>query len=85
MYPDSVFGLQCRGQGQRLLLLETKGLHLAGEDTKYKLGLMRRLNEAFADERGASIGTLELQGAGAALRLKAQRHPSCRARSCSTS
>jgi type III restriction enzyme len=63
VYPDFVFALRTGSQGRRLVLLETKGLHLQGEDTRYKQALLARLSEAFRDERGTRIGSLELSAA----------------------
>ncbi len=64
VYPDFVFALTGNGSAQRLVLLETKGLHLQGDDTSYKQALLARLGAAFRDERGQRTGSLELQGAG---------------------
>ena len=41
--------------------METKGLHLQGQDTDYKRALLERLSQAFSDERGV-FGELELVG-----------------------
>ena len=47
----------------RLVVLETKGLHLAGSnDTLYKQALLERLTQAFADASLARVGGLELVG-----------------------
>lgn len=62
VYPDFVFALE-GGGARRIVLLETKGLHLQGQDTRYKQELMARLTQAFGDERGTRIGSLELQTA----------------------
>lgn len=63
VYPDFVFGLQTDGDTARVVLLETKGLHLQGnDDTHYKQALLQRLSAAFADERWARAGELALQG-----------------------
>ncbi len=64
VYPDFVFALRVEGQVSRLVLLETKGLHLQGEDTTYKSKLFERLSAAFDDERAKRVGSLELEGAG---------------------
>lgn len=63
VYPDFVFA-RVTGQGsQKLVVLETKGLHLAGStDTAYKEQLLQRLTEAFADESLTPVGGLELVG-----------------------
>lgn len=62
VYPDFVFAVDGAGAvGQRVVLLETKGLHLQNGDTAYKQALMERLTRAFADERSTRIGQLALQ------------------------
>ena len=64
VYPDFVFGLVARDGVSRVVLMETKGLHLAGSfDTQYKDALLKRLAAAFADERAIRVGDLELGGA----------------------
>jgi len=62
VYPDFVFALAHAGLEPRLVLLETKGLHLANDDTDYKRALLARLQQAYSDERFARVGTLELEG-----------------------
>lgn len=62
VYPDFVFALAHDGAAQRLVLLETKGLHLANDDTEYKRALLDRLQQAYSDERFSQVGTLELEG-----------------------
>lgn len=62
VYPDFIFALE-GGPSRRIVLLETKGLHLQGEDTRYKQALLARLSHAFEDARGQRIGTLELDSA----------------------
>lgn len=66
VYPDFVFGLTTQAAGrERMVLMETKGLHLAGSrDTAYKQRLLERLTDAFRDERGSAAGELELVGQG---------------------
>jgi type III restriction enzyme len=62
VYPDFVFGQHIEGDRSRVVLLETKGEHLAGaSDTAYKQSLLARLTEIFADERTFRAGELELQ------------------------
>ncbi len=62
VYPDFVFA-QLSGSGAaRMVLLETKGLHLQGADTAYKQALFERLTRAFTDRRFASAGELVLEG-----------------------
>jgi type III restriction enzyme len=60
VYPDFVVGvLSAEGQ-TRTVVMEAKGLHLAGADTTYKQALPERLTRAFGDERGIGAGRLEL-------------------------
>ena len=65
VYPDFVFALQARDGIARMVLLETKGLHLKNDDTDYKRRLMQRLSDAFRDERFTKVGTLGLEGEAA--------------------
>lgn len=65
VYPDFVFAVDRREGGTRIVLLETKGLHLANEDTAYKRALLTRLTEAYADARWQSVGRLELESGSA--------------------
>jgi len=63
VYPDFVFARLDAQGGQKLVVLETKGLHLAGSgDTAYKQALLQRLTQAFADESVVPAGGLELLG-----------------------
>lgn len=63
VYPDFIFGFFTRGSDSRVVLLETKGAHLAGNaDTKYKQALLAALTDAYCDERFRSAGELELEG-----------------------
>ena len=62
VYPDFVFGQYLDGERSRIVLLETKGEHLAGaSDTQYKQSLLDRLTQLFRDERTFRAGELELQ------------------------
>ena len=65
VYPDFVFA-HVSGAGENsLVVLETKGLHLAGSnDTQYKQALLLRLTEAFAQNRMQPTGQVELVGGG---------------------
>ena len=66
VYPDFVFGVLTRDGATRTVVMETKGMHLAGStDTTYKQALLRKLTAAFADERGRAAGQLVLAGAEA--------------------
>jgi type III restriction enzyme len=62
VYPDFVFGFLTQGSESRIVLLETKGMHLAGSaDTEYKKALLAALTEAYCDERFRSSGELGLE------------------------
>ncbi|MDP1733528.1 MAG: DEAD/DEAH box helicase family protein [Sulfuritalea sp.] len=61
VYPDFVFAKLDNDGATQLVVLETKGLHLAGShDTNYKQKLLERLSEVFSDERAMRAGELEL-------------------------
>ena len=62
VYPDFIFAVTTVSGVERTVLLETKGLHLAGGDTTYKQGLLERLTRAYRDERLARVGELSLSG-----------------------
>lgn len=58
VYPDLLFALQRTGKGDRVIALEMKGEHLAGNDkTEYVQKLLRLLSDNYAFER---VGGLEL-------------------------
>jgi type III restriction enzyme len=63
VYPDFVFA-RVSGDGQnKVVVLETKGLHLAGsDDTHYKQVLLQRLTQAYAAQSLSSVGEVELIG-----------------------
>jgi type III restriction enzyme len=62
VYPDFVFARLDGEQHSRMVVMETKGLHLAGSsDTGYKQNLLNRLTAAFRDERFTKAGTLALE------------------------
>ena len=65
VYPDFVFA-KVSGEGQNtVVVLETKGLHLAGsDDTQYKQALLQRLTQAYASQSLSSAGEVELVGDG---------------------
>ena len=65
VYPDFVFAVRGEAGVTTLVLLETKGLHLQGEDTTYKQALLARLSNAFRDERWQRVGSLDLEGGSA--------------------
>ena len=63
VYPDFVFAQRTDAGPSRLVVLETKGMHLAGSgDTTYKQELLDGLRRAFADESLDRIGEVELVG-----------------------
>ncbi len=63
IYPDFVFARVTIEGSSQMVVLETKGLHLAGStDTDYKRALLDRLSTAYRDERVAILGTLALDG-----------------------
>jgi type III restriction enzyme len=65
VYPDFVFARVSGDGAAKLVVLETKGLHLAGSnDTAYKQALLQHLSNAYADQRLARAGELELVGEG---------------------
>ena len=64
VYPDFVFGMLTRHGRSRTVVMESKGMQLAGSsDTVYKQALLERLTKAFSDERHARVGELVLEGA----------------------
>lgn len=67
VYPDFVFARitpEADGNRPTVVVLETKGGHLAGsDDTAYKQALLARLTAAYADQRLGRAGELELVGA----------------------
>lgn len=63
VYPDFIFAASHDGQTNRIVVLETKGDHLAGNDgTTYKQAMMDVLTGAFDWDRTQSAGELELIG-----------------------
>lgn len=61
VYPDFIFGVLTQNGASRTVVMETKGMHLAGSlDTHYKQQLLHRLTDAFADERAHKAGQLTL-------------------------
>jgi type III restriction enzyme len=61
VYPDFVFARASSAGASTVVVLETKGLHLAGStDTQYKQALLQRLTQAFADRRLERAGAVEL-------------------------
>lgn len=63
VYPDFVFARVDTQGKTRMVVMETKGLHLAGsDDTNYKQRLLEQLSAAFSDQRYTRAGTLALEG-----------------------
>ena len=64
IYPDFIFAMRrAAGQkvGNRLVVLEMKGDHLAGNlDTTYKQAVLHLMSESFSFEHVARVGELEL-------------------------
>jgi type III restriction enzyme len=63
VYPDFLFAVQRQGQGNRIVVLETKGDHLDNLDTAYKRDLLGELSKNFSWDKTQSAGTLQLQSA----------------------
>ena len=61
VYPDFVFARVTREGRTQTVVMETKGLHLQGPDTRYKQALLERLTRAFSDQRGSVSGELVLE------------------------
>ena len=61
VFPDFIFAVQ-HGEGMdKMMVLEVKGKHLAGnDDTTYKQAVLNLMTEAFAVETTAKVGKLEL-------------------------
>jgi len=60
VYPDFIFATKKAKGGERLVVIETKGQHLANEDTEYKRELLDLLTSAYAFENVKKAGELEL-------------------------
>jgi len=61
VYPDFIFAVQHGDAVNRLVVLEMKGQHLAGnDDTEYKKAVLRLMTESFAVESVERVGELEL-------------------------
>ncbi|AOS83427.1 type III restriction endonuclease subunit R [Chlorobaculum limnaeum] len=65
VYPDFIFAMQQAEGKSKLVVLEMKGNHLAGnDDTEYKKAVLNLMTTAFAEEPRQRIGELELVHAG---------------------
>jgi type III restriction enzyme len=61
VYPDFIFAAQHGEKDRRLVVLEMKGKHLAGnDDTEYKKAVLHLMNDVFAVEHVERVGELEL-------------------------
>lgn len=61
VYPDFIFAVQHNQKDSRLVVLEMKGKHLAGnDDTEYKKAVLDLMSDAFAIEHVERVGELEL-------------------------
>ena len=64
VYPDFVFGFLTQGNTSRVALVETKGVHLANQDSDYKALLLAQLTQAFCDARFKEAGDFSLEDDG---------------------
>lgn len=65
VYPDFIFALQRKNGKERLMVLETKGDHLAGNpDSEYKQKLLKELTKAYKEDNVVKAGQLQLVGKG---------------------
>lgn len=61
IYPDFIFASQHGEASNRMVVLEMKGKHLAGNDaTEYKAAVLRFMTEAFSVEQVSRVGDLEM-------------------------
>lgn len=61
IYPDFIFSVQHEANASRVVVLEMKGKHLAGnDDTQYKKDVLQLMTSAFDVEQGERVGELEL-------------------------
>jgi len=61
IYPDFIFAVRHGEHDKRLMVLEVKGKHLAGnDDTEYKKAVLRLMSESFAVENVERVGELDL-------------------------
>lgn len=61
VYPDFIFAVQHEANASRVVVLEMKGKHLAGnDDTEYKKAVLQLMSSAFDVEHGERVGELEL-------------------------
>lgn len=61
VYPDFIFAVQHDNADNRIVVLEVKGQHLAGnDDTEYKKAVLRLMTESFGVENVTRVGEMEL-------------------------
>jgi type III restriction enzyme len=61
VYPDFIFAVQHEANASRVVVLEMKGKHLAGnDDTEYKKAVLQLMTAAFDTEQGERVGELDL-------------------------
>ena len=61
IYPDFIFALQSSAGAERLVVLEMKGSHLAGNlDTDYKKAVLQLISDHYTIEHAPQPGELEL-------------------------
>jgi type III restriction enzyme len=61
VYPDFIFAVGQGVQDNKIVVLEMKGKHLAGnDDTEYKKAVLSLMSNAFSDESLMHVGELEL-------------------------
>jgi len=61
VYPDFIFAMSHGETDNRVVVLEMKGKHLAGnDDTEYKKAVLRLMSEAFVEDHVSYVGELDL-------------------------
>jgi type III restriction enzyme len=64
VYPDFIFAMVENNGSAKIVVLETKGLHLKNEDTDYKKALLLRVTSMYDVASGIRVGELTLEGIG---------------------
>lgn len=65
IYPDFIFAVQREDGSSRMVVLEMKGQHLAGnEDTEYKKSVLELLSQNFSWDQTVPVGMLSLVHSG---------------------
>ncbi len=63
IYPDFIFAVRHGEYASKLVVLEMKGKHLAGnDDTEYKKAVLHLMSNSFAAEQTLHVGELDLVG-----------------------